>query len=103
MTECRCNYHLGMGPNLRCPVHGGEQASSGNSDLLVSRLKAFVDEVIEVAFDGGDCDGAEIQEAATRWGLLKETTQEEPCGDACRCLEYAGRDDFPITCYRKAY
>lgn len=22
MSECKCNYHLGMGPNLKCPKHG---------------------------------------------------------------------------------
>lgn len=22
MTDCKCHYHLGMGPNLLCPVHG---------------------------------------------------------------------------------
>ena len=20
--KCHCNYHLGMGPNLQCPLHG---------------------------------------------------------------------------------
>ena len=24
MSECKCNYHLGMGPNLNCPTHGEE-------------------------------------------------------------------------------
>jgi hypothetical protein len=24
MSKCSCNYHLGMGPNLKCPSHGGK-------------------------------------------------------------------------------
>jgi len=23
--KCHCNYHLGMGPNLQCPVHGSRE------------------------------------------------------------------------------
>jgi hypothetical protein len=38
-------------------------------------FKAFADEMIGVAFEGGSIDGAAIQEIATRLGLLKETVQ----------------------------
>jgi hypothetical protein len=66
----------------------------------LERLKQFADEMIAIAFQGGDADGAHIQETATRTGLLKETTQQEPCGENCACAEYG---EFPATCYRKTY
>lgn len=28
MDKCECNYHLGMGPNLKCPIHGSEYTST---------------------------------------------------------------------------
>lgn len=52
--KCRCNYHLGMGPNLQCPVHGTrENLFIGTRKLHdeVERLKAEVRELKEFIDD----------------------------------------------------
>jgi len=37
--ECKCNYHLGMGPNLKCPVHGEHGVSASFSNELLCGLR----------------------------------------------------------------
>jgi len=60
----------------------------------------FIDEVLEIGFEGGDLDGGDIQALAERHGLLRPVTVKEPCGEGCVCREY---NDFPCRCYRKTY
>lgn len=62
----------------------------------IEGLQAFAKEMIAAAFAGGDMDGASIQEAAVRHGLLEPVEVSEPCGERCNCTE----GDFPQTCYR---
>lgn len=45
----------------------------------------------------GDVDGGSIQDAAERHGVLVAVRVTEPCGEYCRCVDYA---DFPMECYR---
>lgn len=95
-----------------CGTSTIEQASNGeyvlhqdHLDLLeqkekeVQRLVGFVDEMIEVAFDGADTDGWAIQESAENHGLLVPQKRTEPCGENCRCIDYV----FPVVCFRKTY
>ena len=40
--KCHCNYHLGMGPNLQCPMHGPRKHlhhGAVNSRKEIARLK----------------------------------------------------------------
>lgn len=63
-------------------------------------LRAFANEMIQAALDGGDMDGGSIQEAAVKHGLLAIKQMAAPCrGPAkhCRC---AWSTDFPADCYQ---
>jgi hypothetical protein len=62
-------------------------------------LAAFARHMIEIAWDGHDADGGEIQGRAVEAGMLVPTTVDAPCGETCRCVEYG---EFPATCYRLA-
>lgn len=63
----------------------------------------FADHIINGMFEGGDWDGASVQELAIKYGLLKQETMSEPCGDdgACQCAKNV--PFFPAICYRKTY
>ncbi len=63
-------------------------------------FKAFADELIQIAFEGGDVDGAEIQEIALRHNLLKEKNVTEACCDECLCAEVG---NIPGVCYFRNY
>jgi hypothetical protein len=65
-------------------------------------VKGFVDEIIDLGFEG-DLDGREIQGIAEAHGLLKKVRMEAPCGEHCTCLEMVGSEEFPIDCYQKTY
>lgn len=60
-------------------------------------LKAFANELIAAAFEGGSFDGGDIQEIAVKHGLLRIKQRAEECGEVCACREYG----FPAECYRK--
>ena len=70
------------------------------SEVPQQALK-FADDVISNAFDGGDLDGATVQEMAEARGLITPKTMAEPCGAVCNCMENGA--DFPSTCYQKTY
>ena len=54
--------------------------------------------------DGGDVDGFEFQELATKHGLLRPEQRTEPCGEDCQCCEVHSEEDMKdgFTCLRKA-
>ncbi len=56
----------------------------------------FAREIIAGALEGGNFDGAEIQELAHEKGLLLLYDATESCGEGCGCVEYG----FPSQCYR---
>lgn len=62
----------------------------------VRGLAAFALEFIDGAWKGGSFDGADVQEAGVRHGLLLVEQREESCGEHCDCAEYG----FPAECYR---
>jgi hypothetical protein len=61
------------------------------------KLRQFANELINIAFEGGNADGAHIQELGVNLGLLKAETRSERCGDSCSCAEYG----FPAQCFRR--
>jgi hypothetical protein len=61
-------------------------------------LRNFANSMIDIALEGGNADGAQIQELAVEHGLLKPEQRTERCGDTCSCAEYS---DFPVECFRK--
>ncbi|WP_219114946.1 hypothetical protein [Janthinobacterium sp. UMAB-56] len=71
-------------------------------DGMSNKVRAFIDSVIEIGFEGDDVDGAAILEWAEDAGLIEARTMVEPCGEGqnCRC---ATDNDFPLTCYQKTY
>ena len=66
----------------------------------LSNFKEFANKILQVAFDGNDLDGSDIQDIGVECGLLKEVMATEPCGENCVCAEY---NDWPMECYRKTY
>ena len=68
-----------------------------------AKLRAFAVDVM-ACWPHGDVDGGDLQEIAEKHGLLRPETRNQPCDEEpnrCHCLEYGGRDEFPLTCYRK--
>lgn len=61
------------------------------------RLRAFSNEIVSGAFEGGSFDGGDIQDMGVRHGLLRIEQREDECGEVCACREYG----FPSECYRK--
>ena len=76
-------------------------ASTTGAARTAEQALKFADDVITCAFDGGDLDGATIQEIAEARGLIRKTTQPEPCGEVCNCMEMGA--DFPAECFQKTY
>lgn len=64
----------------------------------IAGLQAFAKEMIAAALAGGDMDGASIQEAAVKHGLLEPVEVHEPCNEACSCIV----GDKPHVCYRQS-
>lgn len=62
-------------------------------------LKAFANDMITAAFEGGSFDGGDIQDIAVKHGLLRIEQREEECGEVCACRSEG--DGFPAECYRK--
>ncbi|HHJ1512854.1 TPA: hypothetical protein ACQGUU_005951 [Pseudomonas aeruginosa] len=65
-----------------------------------AKLAAFAQEIISGALEGGNFDGADIQESAERHGLITKQVMNEPCRgpeEYCAC---AWSTSFPTECYR---
>lgn len=62
-------------------------------------LKAFANDMITAAFEGGSFEGGDIQDIAVKHGLLRIEQRTEECGDVCACRSEG--DGFPAECYRK--
>jgi len=73
-------------------------------DADAKQLRGFACDVMQCWPEGDGPDGGDLQSMAEKHGLLRPETRHEPCDDEsnrCYCLEYVGREDFPLTCYRK--
>lgn len=68
-------------------------------DRADNALKAFANDMITAAFEGGSFDGGDIQDIAVKHGLLRIEQRTEECGDVCACRSEG--DGFPAECYRK--
>lgn len=62
----------------------------------ITGLQAFAKEMLAQAFIGGGVDGASIQEAAVKHGLLEAVEVTEPCSEDCCCIF----NGSPQSCYR---
>lgn len=60
-------------------------------------LRAFANDMISAAYEGGSFDGGDIQDIAVKHGLLRIEQRVEACGEHCACSEYG----FPAECYRR--
>lgn len=60
-------------------------------------LRAFANDMISAAYEGGSFDGGDIQDIAVKYGLLRIEQRIEACGEHCACSEYG----FPAECYRR--
>lgn len=67
-------------------------------------LRAFANALVTSALDGGDADGAHVQELAEKHGLIKKVTAHRPCvepGDEKRFCSCASETSFPTECYTR--
>lgn len=68
-------------------------------------LRAFADAMVTAALDGGDADGAHIQELAEKHGLIKKVTAHRPCVEpddekrVCSCAQNCGV--WPVECFTR--
>ena len=70
------------------------------SEGLLRGLSNFSSEIIRAALEGGNFDGAEVQEIAERHGVIAKQVMNEPCcgpEEHCAC---AWATSFPTECYR---
>lgn len=44
IDTCECNYHLGLGPNLQCPVHGADTCRHFGIEPYGRAVKEFVED-----------------------------------------------------------
>jgi len=67
-----------------------------------AKLRAFAQEIMEAWPEGG-IDGGDLQDIATRHGLLTPKIMHSPCGDNCACYEVVGPDEFEsgVECFIK--
>ena len=64
----------------------------------LKNLRAFARAVMD-PWPEGELDGGDLQDIAEKYGLLKQETVTEPCGENCWCENYYG--EFPAVCYKK--
>ncbi len=67
---------------------------------LLRGMAAFAQEILSGALEGGNFDGADLQESAERHGLIAKQVMNEPCRgpeEYCAC---AWSTSFPTECYR---
>ncbi|HCF2029388.1 TPA: hypothetical protein SL605_000779 [Pseudomonas aeruginosa] len=70
------------------------------SEGMLRGMAAFAQEIISGALEGGNFDGADLQESAERHGLIAKQVMNEPCRgpeEYCAC---AWSTSFPTECYR---
>lgn len=70
------------------------------SEGMLRGMAAFAQEIISGALEGGNFDGADLQESAERHGLIAKQVMNEPCRgpeEYCAC---AWSTSFPAECYR---
>lgn len=79
-------------------VAAGLVAAEEDRDALRAFARGCLDDWPDVGVDG-----FELQELATKTGLLEAVTVTAPCGENCNCIEYHGIDGFAdgVICYRK--
>ncbi len=67
-----------------------------------AKLRAFAQEIMQAWPESG-IDGDDLQEIATRHGLLTPKIMHAPCGDNCLCAEVLEPNEWEsgTTCYRK--
>lgn len=63
----------------------------------LKNLRGFANSMIGICFEGGNADGAQIQEYGVNHGLLKPETRSDRCEGVCACVEYG----FPTECFRR--
>lgn len=86
-----------MGDSYRLPAMASHYRTFKAAELSMEGLRAFANEMISAAFEGGSFDGGDIQDIAVKHGLMRIETRDKSCGEACVCAEYG----FPAQCYRK--
>lgn len=68
-------------------------------------LRAFANTLVTAALEGGDADGAYMQELAVKHGLIKKVTAHRPCVEPddekrfCACAQSCGV--WPVECYQR--
>lgn len=85
--------------NVRDGVIRGVERAYVELPAPGNALKAFANDMITAAFEGGSFDGGGIQDIAVKHGLLRIEQREEECGEVCACRSEG--DGFPAQCYRK--
>jgi len=67
------------------------------------KLRAFAQGIMEAWPEGSGLDGDELQDIATKHGILAPEILHEPCREFCYCAEYAAPDEWidGVVCYRK--
>lgn len=89
----------GLSALMREDEYGDYVRHDDYEALLAERdaLRAFGNEIVSAAFEGGSFDGGDIQDMATKHRLLRVEQRDDECGEHCACREYG----FPAECYRK--
>lgn len=86
MTAKRCTTHY-----YACDCREDQHA----------RLLAFAREIMKAHPEGG-IDGGDLQDIATKYGLLIANERDTPCDEDCYCAVKYGLNEFPLTCYQHA-
>lgn len=60
--------------------------------------KGFALAVLSECVETHDINNIFVEYLAEMFGLLKEMTVNEPCGEECECADMG--NDFPTTCLR---
>ncbi len=94
MDNCKCSWHLGMGPNLKCPVHGEDKYNPGIEKFDMSEYEfggqAFgrglrtksKEELLAIS----NIRAMEIQ--ARMFGMVSENNRRTQFGDTPAYSEY---------------
>lgn len=82
-----------------CKYEAAKESIREHQKIMI-QWRNFINDVINVSFEGADLTGADIQELAVTHGLLKPQQMKAPCAPHCICNEVG---EFPTLCYRKTY
>jgi hypothetical protein len=68
-----------------------------------AKLRAFAQEIMEAWAEGSGLDGRQMQDVATKHGILRQETMHEPCGKFCNCDDHRSQDEWidGVVCYRE--